>query len=289
MIDPTASVMADVTLPTAKLPCLVVVAGRDQGRVIPIESGERIVGRGKRADVQIEDQGVSRRHAMLSRSAGKVEMRDLGSTNGCWCNGRQVATAMLKDGDCLQLGACRLSFRLSTREEDRLLRKLYSRATRDGLTGLFNRASLQDRLDREVYRQQRYQRGLALLQLDLDHFKRVNDTHGHAAGDRVLAAFGRIIRDSLRGCDLAARTGGEEFVVVLPEADARRAAFIAEKIRKRVAGMRVKLPRGKPVSVSVSIGIALAPDKPESALPLLEAADKACYRAKKGGRNRVSR
>lgn len=283
---PTAQVAADVTAPTRRLPCMVVLVGREPGRVIPIEPGERLIGRDPGAHIRLEDAGISRRHALVRRLPGAVELCDLGSTNGSWCNGRPVRQRRLADGDCVQLGRCRLAFRLNLPDEDRVLRQLYRRATRDPLTGLHNRASLLDRLEREVARQRRYARGLAVAMLDLDHFKRINDRHGHAAGDRLLAAVAKTIRGSLRACDLAARAGGEEFVLVLPEADAVRARRIADKVRQRVAALRLRCGRME-LRASLSAGVAVAGGGRLSASGLLRAADAACYRAKAGGRNRV--
>jgi two-component system cell cycle response regulator len=288
-MDFTSPVRPDPGAPTRRLPCLVVVRGLEPGKVIPVEAGERVVGRGRAAQIQLEDQGISRAHARLRVQGGRVSVEDLGSTNGVYCNGRKIRCALLRDGDCLQLGDCLLTFRMNHPDEGRLLRLLYHRATRDALTGLFNRASLEDRLGREVERQRRYRRGLAVLQLDLDHFKTINDTHGHAAGDAVLRAVARVVRTALRSCDLAARVGGEELVIVLPEADAARALGTAEKLRRRVEGLAVEY-QGRALKVTGSIGVAVAGPEgggaPVAAL-LLAAADAACYQAKRAGRNRV--
>lgn len=286
-MDPTAQVPPDQAVPTRRLPCLVVLVGREPGRVVPLPPGELVIGRSRKSGLVLDEQGVSRRHARVVNRPGRVEIADMKSTNGLWVNGRKRGRHRLADGDCLQLGACRLAFRLSLPEEDRVLKQLYQRATRDELTGLYNRASLLDRLEQEVARQHRYQRGLALIMLDLDHFKQVNDSHGHAAGDRVLAAAAAAIEGCLRASDLAARVGGEEFVLVLPEADAARARRIADKVRMRVAAQQVKHGRTI-IQVTASCGVAVAgPGKPR-ATHLLEQADQACYRAKAAGRNRVA-
>ncbi len=288
-MDPTAQVQPDCSSPTHRLPCLVVLSGHDSGRVMLVKHGDQVLGRGRPSDISLDEKGISRRHVMLSNRDGRVTIKDLGSTNGCWCNGRQVSRTSprsLRDGDWLQIGGCRLAFRLNHPDEDRVLRQLYQRATRDALTGLFNRASLLDRLGREVQRQFRYCRGLAVLQLDLDHFKRINDTHGHAAGDRVLAAVGRAILGCLRASDLAARIGGEEFAVVLPETGSRPARLIADKIRTTVEFLRIQQD-AKTLKVTVSCGVAVAGTRKVRAARLLAEADQACYSAKRSGRNRV--
>ena len=284
-MGPTAPVPVEAAVPTRRLPCLVVMRGPEPGRIIAVERGPITIGRGAEAGIRLDDHGISRRHARLVLREGAVCVEDLRSTNGLWCNGRKIARAKLKDGDCLQIGGCLLTFRLNHPDEGQLLHKLYFRATHDPLTSLYNRATLEDRLPREVARQERYRHGLAVLQLDLDHFKKINDTHGHAAGDAVLVMVARVILAGLRSCDLAARVGGEEIVLVLPECDSARALAKAEQLRTRIQGQAV-VHRGKDLRVTASFGVAVAREG-SCAGSLLAAADAACYRAKKAGRNRV--
>jgi diguanylate cyclase (GGDEF)-like protein len=265
-------------------PSLLVIRGRDHGRLIPIDSTPAVIGSGSDIHIRLDDFGVSRRHACLTRLADEMVLNDLGSTNGTWCNGRRVTSAALNDGDQLQLGASQLTFRLNHPEEIQWLAHLYHRATRDHLTGLFNRSSLEDRLEVELSRERRHPRGLAVILLDLDHFKQVNDRFGHPAGDQVLEGVSGCLTHSLRSCDLAARLGGEEFVVVLPETDLPQAWTIAERIRIGICGLRLA---GVPVPITASLGVAVATPGTCSIHDLLDAADQACYRAKRGGRNRV--
>ncbi len=282
----TLPVRPDPGAPTRRLPCLVVVRGQDEGRVLPIQRASLVLGRDRKAGIQLEDKGISRKHARFKIEQGRVCLEDMGSTNGSWCNGKRVKFAKLTDGDRLQFGACSLAFRMNHPEEGRLLRILYHRATRDPLTALFNRTSLEDRLDREVERQKRYQHGLGVVQLDLDHFKRINDSYSHAVGDLVLKAVARAMRSCLRSCDLAARVGGEEFILVLPECNQAQVRAIAEKVRARVAKLKLTY-KGKTIPVTASLGGAVAVDDKVIAVELLAEADSACYRAKRAGRNRV--
>lgn len=157
-------------------------------------------------------------------------------------------------------------------------------AAHDPLTGLANRRSAARRLEAEGMRARRQGEPLSVLMLDLDHFKRVNDRWGHAAGDRVLAAVARILCEELRGADLPARYGGEEFLAILPNADPAQALRVAERVRERIAGTPIALPEVT-ARITVSVGIAsLAPD--EAATALVARADEALYAAKQGGRNR---
>ena len=157
----------------------------------------------------------------------------------------------------------------------------------DGLTKLFNHRHFQDEVARAFKESQRYNRPLSLAMIDLDFFKKMNDTHGHAVGDDVLKGVSKLFRDSTRATDLVARYGGEEFAVMMPETALEDAIIFAEQIRSLVADAPVLTAAG-PVKVTVSIGVASVPhSRIRSAKDLVVLADKALYRAKKGGRNRV--
>lgn len=160
-------------------------------------------------------------------------------------------------------------------------------AIHDGLTGLYNRREFQSRLYQEIERSRRYAHSFALLLLDIDFFKRVNDTHGHPAGDHVLREIARVLNESTRPIDTAARYGGEEFAVVLPEAQDEGAFITAERIRRTIAAITLTLDDGAPLKLTVSIGIGLFPQHGHSAASLLEMTDQALYKAKTTGRNRV--
>ena len=160
-------------------------------------------------------------------------------------------------------------------------------ANTDALTGLANRRRFMKALDQEVERAQRYARPLSLVLLDLDNFKKVNDTHGHAAGDDVLRAAAEVLRSVCRDLDLAARLGGEELALLLPETDAAGAGTVAERVRKRMEATSHLSAVGGTFSVTASIGVASLSMGTDSGEVLLQTADEALYRAKKGGRNRV--
>jgi diguanylate cyclase (GGDEF)-like protein len=171
----------------------------------------------------------------------------------------------------------------------RLQELLEQRAHVDALTGLANRAALEERLATDWALFQRHGGALAVLIVDLDHFKKVNDVYGHAAGDEVLRSAGETLRAAVRASDLAARYGGEEFVVVAPHCDSAGAIKTAERFRRRLAEAPVTLSPGRePLLVTASVGIASVPEQPvRSADDLLTLADRALYQAKAGGRDRV--
>ncbi|WP_102107056.1 diguanylate cyclase [Oceaniglobus roseus] len=160
-------------------------------------------------------------------------------------------------------------------------------AATDPLTGLFNRRYADHHLGLLARQADTQGKGFAVLMLDIDNFKRINDTFGHATGDSVLGAVARTIRDNLRGVDLVARYGGEEFVAALPEASLPAARQAAERVRRRIAELSLPAPDGRPVPVTVSIGIAIGGHGRGTGGLLLDQADRALYRAKTTGRNRV--
>lgn len=159
-------------------------------------------------------------------------------------------------------------------------------ATTDGLTGLANRRRLFEHLEQEVYRAQRYDTALSLIMFDIDHFKRINDSWGHATGDWVLRKIARETRQLLRRTDKAGRYGGEEFVALLPETDLAEAMSLARRLNRQISCTVITPEHGSPIPVTISAGVAtLAPG--ESGEALIHRADQALYRAKQGGRDRV--
>jgi two-component system, cell cycle response regulator len=173
----------------------------------------------------------------------------------------------------------------TTRAENRRLEAL---ATTDPLTRVLNRRALLDRLNTEVDRARRYESALTLLLLDLDHFKQINDTAGHLAGDTVLRQIGELLEEAIRKVDIVARYGGEEFVVLLPETLSDGAVAFAERLRERIAAQSFDVGAGRAVNLTVSIGIATFPSPlVASTEDLFARADEALYRAKSAGRNQV--
>lgn len=173
-------------------------------------------------------------------------------------------------------------------ERKRLEAQLEQLARTDALTGLSNRRDFEDRALHELQRARRLDRPLTLLMLDVDHFKQVNDRHGHAAGDQVLQAVAKVCRTQLRDFDLLARLGGEEFAVLLPEAGLVDGLDVAERLRQAIEAAPLGEAAGQEIRCTVSIGLAVRSDSDESVAPLLVRADQALYAAKRAGRNRVA-
>ncbi|MBE0476419.1 MAG: GGDEF domain-containing protein [Coriobacteriia bacterium] len=172
-------------------------------------------------------------------------------------------------------------------ENSRLYKLTKRMSVTDELTGLYNYRYLQQRLDEEVERARRYEKSLSLLMLDVDDFKRYNDTHGHIAGDRALSALGRVVHSCVREVDVVARYGGEEFSVLLPETDEPGAYVAAEKVREAIGRYRFIEADSDPTHLTVSIGVASMPGHASDKEGLLQQADEALYQAKSFGKNRV--
>jgi diguanylate cyclase (GGDEF)-like protein len=187
---------------------------------------------------------------------------------------------------CLRTRELQRELRVKNQQLEDLLTKFRILASTDELTGLFNRRRFFEELDREISRCQRYGSNLALLIIDADDFKHINDAYGHQAGDEVLRSLGKLLGNSFRRTDIVARYGGEEFAILLPETDLREAVEVADRFRQEVqAG--VCIARGVPIPVTISAGVAVVTPETASAETLIRAADAALYRAKAAGRNRV--
>jgi two-component system, cell cycle response regulator len=266
---------------------LVAYAGAALGRVFPLSAGLVIVGRAPDAGVALMDGEVSRHHARIRVEEGHVQVEDLKSTNGTQVNGELLRGPVdLRAGDRLAIGGHVLKLVFLDPLERAFHETLLDLSTKDPLTGLANRgralAEFQNRFGLSL----RYDRPLSVVVGDLDHFKRVNDTYGHGAGDLVLHAFGERLMANLREADLAGRIGGEEFLMVLPETDLGGARPFAERLRNAIASTPIPLSSGG-ISITCSLGIAQRTAEDLEAGQLLARADAALYQAKNGGRNRV--
>lgn len=175
----------------------------------------------------------------------------------------------------------------SLAEKEMLVQTLDELATRDDLTGLYNHRAFYSLLSEEIARAERFARPVSLLMIDIDHFKRVNDAHGHLAGDAILSALSELLTSHARTIDRVCRYGGEEITVILPETGHKTSATMAERLRKAVEKTPFHIVTGAPVHITISIGVSTYPSDAESAQLLINTADTAMYAAKKQGRNRV--
>jgi diguanylate cyclase (GGDEF)-like protein len=269
-------------------PFLLVLAGGSVGELLAITQPEMILGRERNVSIHIDDEGVSRRHAKLICSEAGVHIEDLGSANGTFVNDTRVGAArLLTDGDKITLATTVLKFTYSDDVEESFQRRMFEAVLRDGLTKAYNKKYLWERLDKELAFSLRHGSPLSILLLDLDHFKNVNDTFGHPAGDAVLVAFADTVHGTIRTEDVFARYGGEEFAVLCRATDVRSAGILAERIRVRVESACVRYEDNE-IRVTISAGVAGFPElQAKTPEELISAADDALYEAKRGGRNRV--
>ncbi len=267
-------------------PYLIVLAGSNVGEMYRIEDAETIIGRAEDVTIKLGDDGISRKHVRVTARGQDAQLEDLGSVNGTLVNGQRVTKVSLKDGDKIQIGSTTiLKFTYHDKLEENFRRQMYDAALRDGLTKLFNKKHFMDRIESELSYARRHAAQLSLVMMDVDHFKKVNDTYGHLAGDMVLSTLATAIQSALRGEDLLARYGGEEFVILCRGSSAATTGVAAERVRARVQGTAFVFS-GKTIPITVSLGVA-AYVNGQTSTQLISAADAALYEAKHAGRNRV--
>lgn len=266
---------------------LIVLAGASLGQMFRVEQSETVIGRSADAAIRLDDDGVSRRHARIVQHENQVWIEDLESANGTYVNESRVERYLLRDGDKIQMGSTTiLKFTYGDELEENFQQRMYDAALHDGLTGAFNKRHFLDRLPTEVAYARRHGTPLSLLMFDVDHFKHVNDRHGHVAGDYVLTTIASIVTGTLRTEDLFVRYGGEEFAVLCRGVTIDRACVLAERLRAKVETF-LFVHHGDRIAVTISVGVAAYVDHPDAATQLIADADAALYNAKRAGRNRV--
>jgi two-component system cell cycle response regulator len=268
---------------------VTVLTGPSPGAVYELNAPTTVIGRSREAEIQVTDAGLSRRHAQVLRRPDGFYIEDLGSTNGTFYNGERLNEPhKLEDGSRIQIGENTvLRFALQDKLEQEAARQMYEMTVRDPLTRLHNRRYLDERVKSEFAYAVRHESALTVLIIDVDHFKNVNDTMGHPAGDAVLRALGAGLQRMVRAEDILARFGGEEFVVVARSIDENGSTIFAERIRRNVESMIIPWDEIR-LKITVSIGLAhMGTRKYSSPEGLLAAADGALYRAKRDGRNRI--
>jgi two-component system cell cycle response regulator len=275
---------------------LVVLAGSNVGEMYKVEKERTVMGRGDAVDIRLFDEGISREHAQVVQEktpagdgAGTQNvLEDMGSTNGTFCNGARVQRQVLADGDKILLGSTTiLKFSYQDKLDEMFQRQMSESALRDGLTKAFNKRYFTERIESEYLYAVRHDAPMSLLFLDIDHFKRINDVHGHPGGDHVLVELAKVTHGCLRNEDIFSRYGGEEFAVISRGTTIVEAETLAERLRGAIEEHAFTF-EGKPISVTVSVGVASAPRRGVSSpAELVAVADETMYTAKRSGRNRV--
>lgn len=273
--------------PAAAAPaCLLQIHGSGRGTRVQIGDREIKIGRDELCDLGANESTVSRHHANVFTSDGDVFVEDLGSRNGTFVNDEETSgPRRLASGDIVRCGAAVFKFIAGGDLEALYHEEIHRLTVTDGLTQVANRRCLMEFLDREVARATRHDRPLAVALLDIDHFKAVNDQHGHLVGDHVLRGVADLARSRVRREELLARFGGEEFAVVMPETSLEGGRVFCERLRELVEAHAFEAD-GATIRVTISVGLAtLAPG--ESCEDLVRRTDALLFRAKSAGRNRV--
>lgn len=270
-------------------PIFLIWRGVQKGRPIPVREGAWTVGRGPLCDVSVQGRGISRTHMQVEYTPGQgVVVSDAGSTNGLFVNGNRVERRALRDRDVVQLGPeTVMRFVYAPAYETQMRVRQYENSIVDDLTGVHNRRYLMDSLEHELAFAARHGQPLCLMLVDIDHFKRINDSRGHQAGDAVIKQLAARIAEALRTEDIFARVGGEEFAVVTRGLDVRGALEAGERVRTLVAA---KPFRWQDTEIECTIsagGTMLKPKETLDVTVLLKRADENLYRAKNAGRNCV--
>jgi two-component system, cell cycle response regulator len=287
--------------PRERHPALVFLRGELIAAPIPLDRDEVTLGRALEADVRVNDARASRLHARITTerdpSTGETVYRltDLNSTNGTLLNGERVTEAVLREGDKVLVGEHLIRFDLLDDIDREFQRQIHRLLAHDELTGLLTSKSFFSELRREAARSEAEGRPFCVLMMDLDHFKLVNDRHGHLVGSQTLEDVGTLITRSLRAGDVAARFGGEEFAAFLLNADYAQGLVAAERVRAAIESHYFSpVRRGAvaessppPLRITASVGVACYPVDGRDPIELIELADTALYRAKNAGRNLV--
>lgn len=257
--------------------------------IVRLGLGSTLIGRDTSCDIVLDDNAVSRHHAVIEADQDGYSLRDLGSTNGTYIDDALIPDVRrLQGGELIRVGGTILKFMSSMDEEVQYHAVVRQLMTRDALTNAYNRSYLMPLLQKCVDRIIPDGVSVALIMMDVDHFKSINDSYGHVVGDEVLRVFAERVRSALRKNELLARFGGEEFLVVATDCDEAKAIELAESLRREVAAEPFHTQVG-PVSVTCSLGIATSEKtNPLTVDQFLSSADAALYEAKNSGRNAVA-
>jgi diguanylate cyclase (GGDEF)-like protein len=270
--------------------CLVVIYTKETsllGKRFVLETSPMRVGRGAESHIVLEGDSVSRKHAHFEQRNGAWYCIDDGSTNGSYVNDEQIMREQrLENGDRIKIGPTIFKYLSGQDVESQYHEEIYRMTIIDGLTQAHVKRFLLETLDKEIMRARRHSRDLAFLMFDIDHFKKINDVHGHLAGDFVLKEVARIVMGRIRRDEVFARYGGEEFGVVLPETNLEGARALAEGLREKIEASRFTF-QNEQIRVTISIGVSQLTDQDRTSMDLIRHADAKLYDAKRSGRNRV--
>jgi diguanylate cyclase (GGDEF)-like protein len=270
--------------------CLVVIYTKEPtllGRRFVLDTSPIRIGRGAENHIVLEGDSVSRRHAHFEQRSGAWWCVDDGSTNGSYVNDDQIMReARLGNGDRIKIGPTIFKFLSGQDVEAQYHEEIYRMTIIDGLTQVHVKRYLLEALDKELMRARRHVRELSFLMIDIDHFKKINDVHGHLAGDYVLKEVAKHMQQRIRRDEVLARYGGEEFAIILPETNLEGGLALAEGLREKIEQSRFVF-QGETIRVTISAGAAMLDEADRASTDLIRRADEKLYEAKRAGRNRV--
>ena len=280
--------LSDIRRPTTSAEsALIEIHGPNLGRNYPLKAEVTTIGREAGNSIQIDQENASRNHCKLEKVRGAIFVEDLGSTNGTYLNDSPIERERLRHGDLVKIGGVVFKFVSGGNIEGLYHEEIYRMTITDGLTQVANKRFLLEFLEREIARAIRFGRQLSVIMFDIDHFKAVNDTYGHLAGDFILKALCDLLyKNVVRMEELLARYGGEEFVIVLPETGVSTATTIAEKARRTIEAHTFSFGDAT-IKVTISAGAAELSPMAADPLNFIRAADEKLYKAKNAGRNQV--
>lgn len=270
---------------------LFFLSGPLQGHLFPLSEGTTLLGRSQECDIVINDNRISRIHLKFKLEEGKAVIEDQNSTNGTFVNGEKIKRKELKLNDKVHMSPTTVfKFSLADEDEKVAIDELYELGVNDALTGAYNKRYFIERLKEEINHSKRFKIPLSLVMMDIDYFKKINDTYGHLAGDHVLIKVTELVRCICRNTDIFARYGGEEFSIILRNTGEKGAAVHGERIRKKIAKKTFNLEKNK-IKITVSLGIASYqdPSQIKDEKQFIEMADRCLYHSKQNGRNRITK
>jgi diguanylate cyclase (GGDEF)-like protein len=279
---------------------LTVVQGSemDFGKTYHFSQHAIRIGRDKKNTIQLDDLKVSKQHCEISvvktADMEQIVVKDLGSTNGTYVNNELIRQRILSSGDKITVGETVFRFNYNDEIEEEYHSKLFNFAAVDALTGLYNRRYIRNELEKQSKIARRNERVFSIVVIDIDDFKRINDTFGHHAGDEYLKQVAFIIKHSQREQDISGRLGGEEFLIILPETNLDGAFHLANRIRKRIEETEL-IYQDNTINATISAGVGQYKPGPTDAAAgtvnstdqLFKQADEALYRAKNSGKNKI--
>lgn len=271
-------------------PYLIIISGQHVGKCYHLDADELVAGRSPDSSIWIEDNAISRKHFRIRREGQVFLIEDLNSTNGTYLNNRRIKSAVIKAGDKIQISKETI-IQFDYFDENRRIseHKRYEMGVRDPVTGTYNKSYFLQRIADEFSYSSRQGVPLSILMIDIDHFKIINDTHGHLAGDQVLQEICQNVTKSIRSEDVFCRYGGEEFVLIMRNTLCQPAVNLAERIRIAVAGTPIQITEDNSIHVTISLGVATQVDEVfRDYVALIAEADRYLYQSKGSGRNRVS-